>query len=311
MTDFFTYCFSSSYGFGSWLNASSLLMFAACGACVANKSGNIFLGGEGIIYLCGFVTAKVFIASSNLPAGLSFSLALIVCVITGILFCLIPAFLYEAKGAIILLSSFILSSALIPLVDGAVTSSGRTSGSNLLALPFINKNVRLSRLILPSSFNISFFIALFLCIAVYFFLYRTYSGRKIILWGTSSEFAEYSGLNRKTNSYLSMTACGILHSLTAFFAVCGTYYTCHKGFYSGMGWNALTVSLLAKSNPLSVIPASLVLSWIYTSADNFALVNNFGFDISSLLQGIILFITAFPLISKNIKWFSKSLRRNR
>lgn len=307
MNSFLLYCFSSAYGFGSWLNAASLLMFAGCGACVASKSGNMFLGGEGLIYLCGFVTVKVLLNTSGLPAGLSLAIALTVCILTGILFCFIPAFLYETKGALILLSSFILSSAVIPLIDGAVTSAGRENGSNLLALSFISKNVRLKRLIPPSNFNISFFIALILCLAVFYLLFKTHSGRKLQLWGISADFSRYSGLKRETNTYFSMTVCGILHSLTSFFAVCGTYYTCHKGFYYGMGWNALTVSLLAKSNPILVIPASLVLSWLYNSTDNLALVKNVGFDISSLLQGIILFLTALPVMSKKIK----SLRREK
>ena len=76
------------------------------------------------------------------------------------------------------------------------------------------------------------------------------------------------------------------------FAVCGTYFTCHNGFYSGMGWNALSVALIASSNPLALIPTSLFLSWLYTSAGRVSLTQGFGFDISGIIQGAILFSVA-------------------
>lgn len=307
MKDFFLYCFSSVYGIGLWLNTAGILIFGALGNCAANKSGNMFLGGEGLIYLSGFTACSVFVNTVSLPAPVSFILALSSSLIVSVLFSLIPAFLYEAKGTLILLSSFILSSAVIPLIDGAITSS-RTSGfSNLLALPFISKNVRLVKLMPPSPFNISFFIALILCILLYLLFTRTGRGRRMCIWGTASEFAKYSGFDRRKNTYSSMIICGVLHGLSGFFSVCGTYYTCHKGFYAGMGWNALTTSLIAKSNPLFVLPSSLFLSWLFNSTDYIALTNNFGFDITSILQGIILFFTAIPFIFKSSKKYKGSL----
>ena len=108
MKDFFLYCFSSAYGTGLWLNTAGILMFGALGNCAANRSGNMFLGGEGLLYLSGFTACSVFVSTSSLSAPLSFILALLASIAVSVLFTLIPAFLYEAKGTLILLSSFIL-----------------------------------------------------------------------------------------------------------------------------------------------------------------------------------------------------------
>ena len=301
MKDFFLYCFSSAYGIGLWLNTAGILMFGALGNCAANRSGNMFLGGEGIIYLSGFTACTVFVSTASLPAPVSFILSLFASIAVSVLFTLILAFLYEAKGTLILLSSFILSSAVIPLIDGAITSSKTSDLSNLLALPFISKDVRLTKLIPPSPFNVSFFAALILCVVLYILFTRTRYGRRMSIWGTAPEFAKYSGFDRKSNTYGSMILCGVLHGLSGFFSVCGTYYTCHKGFYAGMGWNALTASLIAKSNPLFVLPSTLFLSWLFNSTDYIALTHNFGFDVTSILQGIILFLTAVPVTFSFIK----------
>ena len=89
---------------------------------------------------------------------------------------------------------------------------------------------------------------------------------------------------------------GALHATTGFFAVTGCYYTCHKGFYMNMGWNALNVALLSGSNPLSVIPVSLLLAWIFTSASRVSLTQGFDFDIAGIVQGIILFSVSLTYI---------------
>ena len=45
------------YYFGSALNTASLYMVAGCGAAISFKSGELNLGGEGQVYLGGFLTA--------------------------------------------------------------------------------------------------------------------------------------------------------------------------------------------------------------------------------------------------------------
>lgn len=283
------------------LNSACLLMLAGIGACFANKSGHMNLGGEGQIYLGGYVAALILASSWQVHPSLLFIIALLTSLLVGIMMALISALLYEKRGALVLLTTFILSSAVIPLIDGAIVDSNRKTGSNLLATPFIRKEFRLQQLLAPSPLNISFFIALLLCILAFFFLYKTYSGRKMQIWGTAPLFARYSGYRSEENTVTALSLSGAFHALTGFVAVVGTYYTCHKSFAAGMGWNALSASLIAQSNPLLLIPSSLVLAWLYTSADRVALTQGIAFDIGGIIQGIILFAVAFPTILKKQK----------
>ena len=92
--------------------------------------------------------------------------------------------------------------------------------------------------------------------------------------------------------FSSLAVSGALHGAAGFFAVAGSYYTCHSGFHAGLGWNALTAALAASSNPAYIIPASLALSWIFTGADKTALLGNFSFNFTALVQGILLLTLA-------------------
>lgn len=286
--------FTTTYAVGNMINTAVLLLTAGIGACISNKSGHMNLGGEGQIYASGYVAALVLTANWNMPPALVFIVALALSLLAGIIMACFSAVLFELRGAHVLLTTFIFSAAVIPLIDGFITSSNRTTGSNLLATPYIAKQFRMQSILPPSPLNMSVFIAVALCIFMWFFLYRTYEGRRIQIWGTAPGFARYCGYSSARNTFVSLALSGLFHALTGFIAITGTFYTCHKGFYSGMGWNALSASLIAQSNPLLLIPASLVLAWLYTSADRVALTQGLQFDVSGIIQGIVLFAVAFP-----------------
>lgn len=283
------------YFFGNMLNYASLLMIASSGAAFALRNGQVNLGGEGQIYLGGFAGAifiNFLVRTTLMPAWAVFTAAMIGAVLCGLLFNFVCALLKLHKGADELLTTFLLSSALIPLIDGAVAGPLRTKEGNLLCTEFIPENMHLLRLLPPSSLNISAIFAVVTCILSALVLTKTYFGKKIYLYGIAPDFTVYSGYSKFNRVSLPLCLCGALHSLAGFFAVTGTYYTCHSGFYAGAGWNALSIALLSKSNPAAVIVVSLIYSLIFTFAQNLTVQNTLGFDLPSLFQGAIFLLIA-------------------
>lgn len=302
---FFTGTFNNSWYFGSMLNTAAFLMTAGCGAAIAIKSGDMNLGGEGQIYVAGYVAARILLTAGNNPtpalAVIVFILALAGAITAAAAMAMLSALLKEKRGARVLLTSFLVSAASLPLVDALITKSKSGTDQNLLALNPIAETFHFPQLLPPSSFTVSFFIAVALCIALQYFLTSTREGRILRLWGISPAFATYAGLSSARTSYFVMFVSGAFHGLTAFFAVCGTYYTCYKGFYVNMGWNALSCALIVGSNPVALIPSALILSWLYTSAGRVDLTQGFGFDIAGIVQGVILFAIAIPFAVKKMR----------
>ena len=280
---------------GSALNLSSLYMLAGTGAAFSIKSGNLNFGGEGQIYLGGFVAAIILAHVNFLPAALALPLAFIAAALASGLMALISGLLKHTRNADFLFTSFLASSALIPIIDGLVIGPFRSKTDNLLATPFIAQKFRFASLMPPSTFNITFFIAIFFCIFFYLLINKTAFGRKLVIYGISPEFSKFAGYNNRGFIYSSAFISGAMHGLCGAFAVAGTYFTCHQGFYSGMGWSAFSTALLAGANPLLMIPSSLFLGFITTYANRYALYNNVGFDISSLIQAFILLVVSFSV----------------
>ncbi|MCR4742989.1 MAG: hypothetical protein K5866_09000 [Treponema sp.] len=283
------------YYLGQALNLSTLYMVGSLAAIFAIKSGFFNLGGEGQVYLGGFVTALLLNQFTKLPPLLAIPLAFLITFLSGACLGLISSGLKNLKGTDPLFTSFILSCAIIPLIDGAIAGPFRTSRGNLLATDFIANKFRFASIMPPSNFNWLIFPILLLCLLTYFFFEASSLGRKITISGIAPKFSQYAAFNNSKILDFSFTISAGLYSLCGGIAVCGTYYTCHSGFYSGLGWNGLSVALIACLNPILLIPASLFMGFLITYSNKYALLTNLGFDLSSLLQGLILFIISFPI----------------
>ena len=281
------------YYLGSALNLSALYMIAGTGALISIKSGDFNLGGEGQIYLGGFVSA-VILANTNLPPFAAVLLALAAGIACSALLAALSAVFKILRNADFLFTSFIASAAIIPFIDGLISGPARSKTDNLLATAFIPEAVRLPSILEPSPLNASFIFAIALCAAAWFLLFRTGWGRQLCILGTSPEFSRFAGFACKKLTLSSALLSGALHGLTGAAAILGTYFTCHQGFYTGIGWNAFSAALIAGANPLALIPSSFLMGFMITNANRYALFHNFGFDMSGLLQAVILFGIAFP-----------------
>lgn len=296
---FFGGPFSSLYYLGSLFDRTGLLLCAAAGICFAFKSGNFNLGGEGQIYTGGLITAIVLNSISPLdsvfPAGALLAAFIAAALSAG--FCgYISGILKTLRGTNELLTSFLISSAVIPFINYAISGPLRGKTGTLLATSFIPEHMRLKSLIPPSVCNISVFIAVVFCFQFFFIIFRTRTGYVIRTCGLAPQFARYCGFPIDKIDIAGMSISAAMHGITGFFAVTGTYYTCHNGFYAGMGWNALSVALMAKSNPLAVIPAGFLFSYLLTAADQAVLTGTLKSDSTYLIQAAVLFTVSAQFI---------------
>ncbi len=282
------------YYFGLMLSLSAIYMLAGAGAAFSLKTGRINLAGEGLIYLGGFLCAILLdvFAKINLPAFFAVLFAFLVTAAAGALVLLFCEFLYKFKQADFLLTTFITSSAIIPLIDGLISGPFRAKTGNLLATTYLAQQYRFASILKPSPLNCTIFIAIALCILLEFFFIKTRFGKRTQIYGISPRFSYYSGLACNKITFTAAAVCGALHALAGASAVCGIYFTCHTSFYAGLGWNALSVAMIAKTKPALVIPVSIVISALMTYSGRYALYSNLDFDVNTLIQAVILFMIA-------------------
>lgn len=287
--DFFISPFSSVFFFGSMLSSMSLLLIGSLGASSALISGNFNLGGEGQVYLGGLITAIIL---SSLDVFFAPLIAILFVLIASALLSFIPIMLKIYRGASELLTSFLLSAALIPLIDWLIAIPLRNKSQNLLATKPILKRFEMMQILPPSSLSLAFFFSIIIALIAWRILYRTKEGELFRISGKAEEFALYAGFKTKRYNIIAMSLSGAFHGLVGYLAVVSIHHTCHSGFYLGLGWNALSVALIAKSHPLLLILSSFVLSYLYSASDYAVLFYSMPFNASFLIQGIVLFAIA-------------------
>lgn len=293
----------NNYYVGLILNTSSFYMIGGSGALISLILGKYNLGGEGQIYVGGFVTAIFLSKISFLPSYIAIPISLALSFLISSLLCIIPFLLNRYKNIDFLLTSFICSSAVIPILDGLIGGPFRGNTGNLLATQTIPKQFQFSHFLKPSSLNVSFVLAILICLLTAFFIKRTKTGRQMQIFGISKEFAIYSGFSETKISFISAILSGGLHGLCGALIVIGTSYTCHSGFHSGIGWNSLSVAILSKNNPYFIIFSSLFLGTIFSSAKQISLNANLGFDLESLLQSIVIFLISISYVIPKLSFF--------
>lgn len=284
------------YYFGQALNLASLYMIAGLGDAIIIKSGHFNLGGEGQVYAGGFICGILLASMRSVPGVFAVTLAFIAAFGVSALLSFLSALMQRYKNADFLFTSFLVSAAVIPVIDGLISGPCRGKTGNLLATEMIDEKFQFISIMSPSDMNLTFVAAIGLCVFGFWFLYKTTFGRQLCIYGTSVKFGKYCGYDGRKIDFVSAVVSGGLHGVCGACAVCGTYFACHGGFYAGMGWNGLCASLIAGSNPLLVIPGGIVMGFAKTYADNFAIYHNIGYDISSFIQAVVLFCFAIPFI---------------
>jgi len=301
---FFIGPFRNVFAFGNMINDSVPLIIGALGVIIAMKTGNLNLGGEGQVYLGAFVTTAASLAFSDMFSGYFFgvtgtAIAVMLGAICSGLLAAISGFCKAMWNTNELITTFLLSCAVIPIVNFLVTGHFLDTETSLISTRKISEIMRLPLIFKPSSLSTGIFIAFVFVILMHLFLIRTKLGFEFRMAGHNELFARYAGINTKLNTVIAMALSGCLYGFAGSISILGTYYAVIKEFSSGLGWNGLAVALIARFYPPAVIPAALFLAWLGIGARISMQNTGLSTEVASIVQAVILFFCT-SVILQNI-----------
>lgn len=290
---FFSGPLRNSYAFGNMLSVAGILVFTGLGAAFAFKTGVFNLGGEGQIYLASLVAAQ----TALFMEGLAIPFAPVVPILAAMLSAGVVAGLSGLFRAIWeadeLISSFLISQAILPVISYLIQGPLKDPDTNLLATERIPEAFELPSVLGPSQANIGLFLALAVTLAVAWFLRRTRFGYELRMTGLNQEFSEYGGIPVRAYFVLAMLVSGALHGAGGAVLVAGVHQSALVDVSAGYGWNGIAVALIGRTSPLGVIPAALVFAYLDAGAKAASRVTDFSFELGTLIRGtIFLLITA-------------------
>ena len=303
---FFLGPFTNRYYFGNMLNQSVPLILTGLGISLAFKSSVFNLGGEGQAYSGALVSTVIFLALPGAAGPIGGFLALAAAIAAGSILAGLSGFFRMKWGTDELISSFLISSAVVLIINYFITGPLADPASNLLTTRIIADQYKLPIIFPPSKLNISVIFVVLIALLSYFFLFRTQWGYEMRMCGINREFALYGGINVSRYLLIPMVISGGLHGLAGGISIAGTYYKCLKGVTAGMGWNGIAVALIAKNNPLAVIPAAVFFAYLSAGAQAAMLHSDVTFEIAAVAQSIIFFLVTAQALYSMVRFRRKA-----
>lgn len=287
---FFLSPFGNSYAFGNMLAFTVPLMLAGLGVSLAFASRNFNLGGEGQVYSGGLAAVAICLAFPEGPPLPVQILAALAAATAGALIGSFSGILKRALDVDELISSFLVSAIVVLFVDFLITGPLQDGSSNFQTTLAIAPAFRFPRILPPSSLSTGIFMGLAVSLLAKLAFDRTRFGYELRVYGQGGEFARYCGIDTGLYTLLPMGLSGALHGLAGAAMIMGSYYKAMRGFSAGVGWSAISVALIARNNPLAVIPSALFLAYLEAGAKGVMIGSNVSSEIVSVVQAVIFFL---------------------
>jgi ABC-type uncharacterized transport system permease subunit len=102
--------------------------------------------------------------------------------------------------------------------------------------------------------------------------------------------ARYAGIQRDPQGRFSLTAAvsGALAGLAGVGEVAGLHFQVMAGLSPGYGYTGIVIAMLARLNPLGVIPAAFFFAVIMTGAEGMSRATGVPVFLADVIQGMCL-----------------------
>ena len=233
------------------------ISFAALAGMLSERAGVINMGLEGIMLIGSFFGVVGSYVTGSAWMGLLFA------ALSGILMGLVLVTLtvgfkceHVLAGVGINIFASGITIVLLEMIWGTKGKSGMVAGLGMLRVPLISKIPVIGDII--GTISPLFYILVLCVFLLWFLLYRTPAGLRILVIGENPEMAGTMGVNVYKMQYLCVMASGMLAAIGGAYLSIGDINMFSKDMVSGRGYIALSMVILGNWKPLWVALGGLV-----------------------------------------------------
>ena len=248
------------------------------------------IGAEGQVLIGGFASgAAMILLGDKLPNALLLLVMVVVSILSGALWALIPAFFKAHFQTNETLFTLMMNYIAIQLLSYFSYIWSVPKGSGKIGL--INRATRAGWLPTIGDYEYLLNILVVLALTLFIYIYLRYSkhGYELTVVGESENTARYVGINVKKVILRTMFLSGALCGIAGLLLVAGTDHTFSRDTAAGRGFTAIMVSWLAKFNPIYMILTSFLLVFLEKGATEISTSFGLNDSFSEIITGIIIF----------------------
>ena len=288
------------------LTYATPLTIASIGVGIAFQTGIFNIGANGQAMMGGIAGAYVG-TLIHLPTVLHLPFTLLAGIAGGVLAGSVPGLLKAYTGAheviVTLMFNYVVSAILLyTLLSTALQAPGQ---QNDIART-LDPSAQLAPLFGTASglrVNYGLVIAAVVVLFAWWFLERSSLGFDFRVTGANPQAARASGINAKAVIILVFAISGGLAGLAGVTELACFYKTLDGGFLvgnAGIGFTAITVSLLGRNKPIGIVWASLLFAALGVGGRAMQAATGIPLDLATVIQSAVVLFVATPVLVKEI-----------
>lgn len=282
--------FGSSRKIWNTLQKLAMLLCISLAVTPAFKMKFWNIGAEGQTLIgCLSAAACMIYFGDVLPSYVIIPTMFVACVVSGIVWAVIPAFFKAKFNTNETLFTLMMNYVAMQLVSFCIVFWENPKDSNSVGV--INRTTHGGWLpeIFGQKYLLNIIIVAIITIIMYIYLKYSKQGYEISVVGESENTARYIGINVKKVIIRTMALSGAVCGAAGFLLVAGTDHSIRSDTVGGMGFTAIMVSWLAKFNPIVMALTSFLIVFLQVGAGAIATEFKLNKSVADILTGIILF----------------------
>ena len=273
----------SSEGLLRVMEKSTPLILTGLAVTIGLRTGLFNIGAQGQL-LVGALGAAWAGYNFQLPALVHIPFAIVFGMLCGAAWASIAGVLRAYRSVSEVITTIMLNAVAIALVDYLASRPLKELDQPITRTPPIAETAALPDFgIVPSGFLIALAVAIFFS----WFLTRTNQGA-----------ANYAGIGVKKTIFLAMAVSGALAGMGGAVETLGITGRFEPTFNAGLGFDGITIALLARANPIATIPAALLVGTLRSGAATLQFETGIEPEVVDVILALTLLFVAAPIVSR-------------
>lgn len=290
------------------LERATPLIFGGLAVSFAFKAGLFNIGAQGQLLFGAIMAAFIgfsFKDSLPLPGFIHIPFALLVGALCGAIWAGIAGVLRAYSGAHEVITTIMLNYIAFNLTDFLANGpwKDRSPGNIVARTPAIAASAKIPVI---GSVPIGVLLAIVVAVLVWWLIERTTFGFELRTVGQNPNAAQYAGISVKRIILLAMAISGLLAGMGGAVETLGVIGRYQPGFNAGLGFTAITIALLARTHPLGVIPAALLIGAMQAGANRMQIDAKVAPEIIDVVQALMLFFIAADVVLRKLLHLRRS-----
>jgi len=301
----------STYGWGYTLYYATNFIFTGLAVAVAFHARMFNIGGEGQAMLGGLGVALVCLFIPWPHWSLALIGATLAAALFGAAWAAVPALLQATRGSHIVITTIMFNFIAAALLNYLLVNQLKPAGLMEPATASFPEPTHLPSfhdlfgtealpLFRGAPVNITFFIAVAACIAVWALIWRTRLGYEMRAYGFSETGARYAGINPTRIIMVSMFISGALAGMMAINNVMGEAERLVLNAAEGAGFIGIAVALMGRSHPFGVFLAAILFGFLYQGGAELALWTSIPRELIVVIQALVIMFTG--ALDNMVRW---------